>query len=114
MTVLETLRAFAAKSATKDQVMRALCEHTGWCAPALYAAEALKTNLFDKVSIWGAQAQVGPGKLYLFTDEAAGARALQKVQLGPYASPLPGSRLFSFMPAGFTELHVNPGSDPSE
>lgn len=110
MTLQETLLAFGKKTAGKDQVMRALCEHTGWFAPAVYACLALKTQTFEKITLWGAEANLPPGKLYLFTDVGAGNLASQKLTLGPYASPLPGAPLLSYLPAGFKELVVNPGS----
>lgn len=110
MAILETLRAFGQKSASANQVMRALCEHAGWFAPVGYACAALKTNTFDNVTLWGNEARVNAGSLYLFTDAAAGHVASAKVQLGPYASPLSGAELFAFLPAGLRELYVNPGS----
>lgn len=110
MTLQETLIAFGKKTAGKDQVLRALCEHPGWFAPAGFAYLALKTQTFDKLTIWGAESNVPDGKLYLFTDVGAGTVASQKINLGPYASPLPGAPLLSFLPAGFRDLVVNPGS----
>lgn len=110
MTLIETLLAYSKKEATKDHVLRALCEHDGWVAPAGFAYVATKSELYDRVSIWGAESRVPAHKLYLFTDRAAAEAAAAKVQLGPYVSPVMGARLLAGLPAGFTELHVNPSS----
>lgn len=110
MTLQETLVAYSKKEATKDHVLRALCEHTEWVVPAGFAAVALKQTMFERISIWGAESKVPPKKLYLFTDRAAAELAAAKVQLGPYAMPIAGARLFAALPSGFDELHVNPAS----
>lgn len=110
MTLQETLLAYSKKEATKDHVLRALCEHQEWLVPAGFAAVALKQNTFERISIWGMESRVPAGKLYLFTDRAAADLAATKVQLGPYAMPVQGARLFAALPSGFTELHVNPAS----
>lgn len=110
-TVLEeTLLAFSQKRVGPDQVMRALCEHSAWFAPLSYGYHALKTDKFDNVTLWGNQSQVAAGKLYLFSDATHGHLAASQVQLGPYVSPLSGAALFAFLPAGLTELYVNPAS----
>ena len=79
----ETLLAFSKRSASKDQVMRALCEHKGWFAPVGYACHALQTNTFDNVTLWGNESLVTPGKLLLFSSAKAGYLASSQVQLGP-------------------------------
>jgi len=110
MAVADTLLAFSRKQAGPLEVMRALAEHDGFFAPAGYAYVATKSNTFDHASLWGAESRVTPGHLYLFTDRAAADAAAAKVQLGPYVSPVAGSLLLRALPAGFKELHVNPGS----
>lgn len=110
MTLQETLLAYSRKEATKDHVLRALCEHDGWVAPAGFAYVATKSDTYDRVSIFGTESRVPPQKLYLFTDRGAAEAAAEKIQLGPYVMPVHGARLFAALPAGFTELHVNPAS----
>lgn len=114
MTLAQTLLAFSRKEASAEAVMRALCEYDGWYAPMELALAAFKTNVFEHASLWGAQSQVAPGKLYFFTDRAAGEAALRKVQLGGYVSPLSGATLFANLPSGFSELRVNPANPQEE
>lgn len=110
MTLQETLLAYSRKEATKDHVLRALCEHGEWVAPAVFAHVATKLDTFERVSIYGTETRVAANKLYLFTDRAAADAAAAKVQLGPYVMPVHGARLFAALPGGFNELHVNPAS----
>ena len=110
MTLQETLVAYSQKEATKDEVLRALCMHDGWVAPAAYAYVATKSDTYDRISIYGAESKVPANKLFLFTDRAAAQAGAAKVQLGPYVMPVHGARLFAALPARFDELHVNPAS----
>jgi hypothetical protein len=110
VTLHETLLAYSRKEATKDHVLRALCEHGDWVAPAVFAHLATKLNTFERVSIYGTESRVAANKLYLFSDRGAAEAAAAKVQLGPYVMPVHGARLFAALPADFNELHVNPAS----
>lgn len=107
---IETLTAFARKKATKEQLLRALCEFDKWFVPVSVASEQMTTRTFECLSVWGAQSKVPAGHLYVFTDVEAGQRAAKVTPLGPYASPLEGAGLFRHLPAGIEEVHVNPGS----
>ena len=112
--ITDVLRRYAAKHATVHEVLRALASHDGYFAPVGYATRALDTAMFDKLSVWGAESKLPPGKLWLFTDEAAGHAALAKgLSPGPCAGPLRGDRLLAYLPAGLAEFQVNPGS-PAE
>ncbi len=104
------LSAFARKKATKDQLLRALCEYDKWFVPVSVANLAMSNRTFECLSVWGAVSKVPEGHLYLFTDVDAGQRAAKVTPLGPYASPVPGAGLFRNLPGTFTEVHVNPGS----
>lgn len=104
------LSAFARKKATKDQLLRALCEYDKWFVPISVANLAMSNRTFECLSVWGAQSKVPADHLYLFTDVEAGQRAAKVAQLGPYASPVPGAGLFTHLPNTFSEVHVNPGS----
>lgn len=104
------LSAFARKKATKDQLLRALCEYDKWFVPISVANLAMSNRTFECLSVWGAVSKVPAEHLYLFTDVEAGQRAAKGAQLGPYASPVPGAGLFGNLPDTFTEVHVNPGS----
>ena len=110
MTLQQTLLAYSRKEATKDHVLRALCEHDGWVAPAGYAHHATRLDTFERMALFGPASKVAPGKLYLFTDREAADLAASKLQLGPYVMPVHGARLFAALPAGFDELHVNSAS----
>ncbi|MBL8958011.1 MAG: hypothetical protein JNK82_44970 [Myxococcaceae bacterium] len=110
MTVQETLLKFSRREVGPNDVMRALCEHDGFFAPAGFAVAATKSDTYDRVSLWGAESKVRPGHLYLFTDRGAADAAATKVQLGPYVSTVLGSLLFRALPGSVQELHVNPGS----
>lgn len=109
MSVADTLLAFSRKEVGPPQVMRALCEYTGFLAPAGFALAATRTNRFDQMALFGQEARTPPGSLLLFTDRAAADVAAQKAQLGPYVSPVLGSLLFRALPAGFKEVSINPG-----
>ena len=110
MPIQDTLLKFSRKEVGPNEVMRALCEHDGYFAPAVFAVTATKSEVYDRASLWGAESKVRPGHLYLFTDRAAADAAAAKVQLGPYVSPVLGSLLLRALPGGVQELHVNPGS----
>jgi len=107
---VSALSAFSRKKATKDQVLRALCEYERWFVPIAVAHLAMSNRTFEGLTVWGSQSKVPADHLYLFTDVEAGERAAKRTQLGPYASPVPGAGLFRNLPGTFREVHVNPGS----
>ena len=109
---IEALGAFARKKATKDELLRALCEYDRWFAPIDVATEVMSGKTFECLSVWGAQSKVPAAALYLFTDAEAGQRAAKTTALGGYAAPLAGAELFRSVPKRYTEVHVNPGSAP--
>jgi len=116
MTLQETLRAYAAKAKTTDDVMRAMMNHDAWQAPVMYATQALGTTMFERISVWGnAASAFAPGELWLFTDDAAANAFIAKGgHGGPYASPIQGWKLFGKVPDNLTRVRVNPGSPPAD
>ena len=105
------LQKFAAKQATSHEVLRELIAYDGWFAPLLWAAEACNTDRFDRICQCG-DSTIPADRLVLFTsaDEllAAQARYAEKGNLGLFAGPLPGVRLFEHLPRGLRSVEINP------
>lgn len=108
------LLAYSQGHADTNDVMRALTSHRGWLAPlALFARGGEEHRVVDGILILGAEAQITPGELWVFTDREAALRAQEKgAQLGAYAGGMSGTELFRGVPPGTKTVRVNPGSPP--
>lgn len=107
--MLDVLQRYAKKEATPDEVMRELCSHEGWFAPAAWAVRTLGKSKFEKTCAWGVESKVPADQLWLFTSAEAGALA-QSASPGVYVGPVEGAPLFAAVPESCTVLQINPGS----
>jgi len=108
---IEILRRRARGEVGPDDAMRVLASHDGWYAPVTYAAEAFRTDRFERLCVWGTEARnVPPGRLCLFTSVERGAILQAKgIDPGPCAGPLRGSTLFEKLPDTLASADINPG-----
>jgi hypothetical protein len=108
--VLSVLERFAAKTATVNEVLRALVAHEGYFVPIGFAPE-LGRSLFERI-VQLSEAGVPPkGELYVFSDETC-LDLVSEQPLGSFVAPVSGLELFCALPEpgrGLTKLKVNPG-----
>lgn len=110
--VIETLAAYSRQEVNSNVVMRALLTHDDWSAPALYAADCLKTTWFEKISVWGTASNMPANELWLFTDEERGNAVLERGGVpGTFANKLPALPLFRAIPRHLECVKVNPGGE---
>ena len=110
---VRVLTDYSQKRVGANEVMRALASHKGWLAPALMFARAEGQDLFldGGMVLFGAETRLPPGELWVFTDRAAAERAQAAgAQLGPYASNISGTELFTKIDPRLDVVRVNPYS----
>jgi hypothetical protein len=105
---LETLRRFAAKQASADEVLRALVSHDGWFVPLGFAPRLGRTE-FERIVQLSERGGPPPGELYVFTDEAC-LDLVVKEPLGSFVTPVTGVELFCALDDDLVKVKVNPGS----
>jgi hypothetical protein len=111
-TPVQMLIAYSQQRATANDVMRALTIHKDWLAPALLFAQGGEQHLvFEHLVLFDAETRLPPGELWIFTDTAAALRAQTAgALLGPYATHIAGTELFTkFLPT-LNIVRVNPYS----
>jgi hypothetical protein len=113
MTLIETLHAFAAQKATKEQVLRAALEHDGWQVPAEVYARGKEQVIARRVVIYGPKTSLPDGQLWVFSDDERARKAVESGRLGTFAADVSGPELFSNL-EGFARLEVNIGSPKEE
>ena len=113
MTLIETLRAFAERKATKEQVLRAALEHDGWRVPAEVYARGQAEVVAKRMVIYGPKTTMPEGQIWAFTDDERARRAAERGRLGAFAAEVTGAELFTSL-EGFGRLEVNPGSPKEE
>jgi hypothetical protein len=118
--LLSVLAAFGANRIGTSQVLRALMEHPSWLAPAGPYASAGGDLVVPKMVLYGDQARMPPGVVWVFSDRAHADRAnaqlvAQGGQLGPYVEGVSGVDVFSRLESfKFEKLNVNIGSPAVE
>lgn len=105
---LDTLRRFAAKEASADEVLRALVSHEGYFVPLGFAPR-LGRSEFERLVQLSERGAPPPGELYIFTDEACLDRVV-KQPLGNFVTPVTGIELFCALDDDLVKVKVNPGS----
>src|SRR6185503_3353070 len=113
MPLLDTLRAYSRKEASSDEVLRAVLEHDTWQVPAELFARGRDPAVAPRIVIYGEQASIPPGALWIFSDDEHARRAAEKGRLGACAADLPGSEALQVL-EGVTRIDVNPGSPVEE
>src|SRR5262249_21546904 len=94
--VRRALLDFSQGQADHDRVLRALAEHEEWLASTLVMVELYGGDQFETLYELGAQTEMPPGKLLLFTDfEAASVAQAAGIPLGPFCGGIAGHELFS-------------------
>jgi len=111
--VRRVLADFAAGTATKDRVMRALMGHDGWFVPAAFASDALGLGVFDRTILLGAAPDPPPPQLAIFTDVESVLLAYGQ-SLGPFVGGVSGLLTFAALSEPYSEVRVNPASPREE
>jgi hypothetical protein len=111
MDAIETLKAYANKKASQDDVMRALTSHAGYFVPAAFMVSGLATDRCDKMLILGQQGGPPDGELWLFTDEQRAREVGARGPLGPFGGPFDGARVFAGIDPQTAKVKINPVLD---
>ena len=109
---VRVLTAYSQQRATADEVMRSLTSHRGWLAPGTLFAQSGEEHLFfDRIVLFSTETRLPPGELWMFTDLSAAQHAQAAgALLGPYASGITGTELFSKISPDLKIVRVNPYS----
>lgn len=107
MLPLEALRAYAIDAADVNAVMRTLCSHDGWLAPAVMFEG---DSEFERLVVLSEEIELPDRELWLFTDESCARQcAASFPRLGVLAAELSAERAFSLLADRFDSLVINPG-----
>lgn len=109
---VRVLIGYSQKRVGANEVMRALASHKDWLAPvSVFAREGEQELFLDSMVLFGMETRLPPGELWVFTDRAAAERAQAAgAQLGPYASKISGTELFTKIDPRLDVVRVNPCS----
>jgi hypothetical protein len=109
---VQKLLDYSRQLAGTNDVMRALVSHRDWFVPLVMLARGDQpARRVDSVLVLGAEAQITPGELWVFTDREAALRAQAAgALLGSYAGGVAGTELFGSVPPDTKTVRVNPGS----
>lgn len=110
--MVQMLTAYSEGRANANDVMRALVSHHGWLVPALLVAGGgEQAGVVENMTMFGAETQLPPGELWIFTDrEAAEVAQAAGASLGAYACGIAGTQLFRSIDPNAKTVRVNPYS----
>lgn len=113
---IDILRSFSERRASLESVMRALVEYPNWLVPTLYLEQIMGMSVSERVTMFSERVNTPNRQLWLFTDDAhAHLAQRQKVELGLYATNVPGQLIFETLSyTSLDALHVNAFAPPSE